>query len=165
MPCGLVCLKLSPTVTGSTPYKNCLLNVVASLEPACDLSALDDQAEMLCAREFNDTMRNMSQRPVGENVWLVLAVIDNVESLLNHSDVWFCHEALPNGNGHLARSWIKAGGCRTHLSSSALSALFDEVVGLTWFKLAKTSYHDALPMGAACELTGSIMLQARTPTL
>ena len=146
------------------PYKNCLLNVVASLEPACDLSALDDQAEVLCAREFNDTMRNMSQRPVGENVGLVLAVIDHVESLLNQSDVWFCHEALPNGNGH----WCGLGSMLAaigHLSSSALSALCEEVVGLTWFKLAKASYHDALPMGAACELTGSIMLQARTPTL
>ncbi|OLQ14446.1 hypothetical protein AK812_SmicGene1377 [Symbiodinium microadriaticum] len=157
------------------PYKNCLFNVVASLEPACDLSNFDEETEMLCARQFNDTMHNMSQTPLGENFCLILDVIDDVENLLSESGRWFCHEALPHGNGHwygLGHDGTRfvlldanAGSYRIHVSSSTLTALCEEVAGLTWFNLAKASYQEALPTGAAHELTGSMMRPAAATSM
>ena len=77
-------------------YKNCLINTIATLCPACDVGAFSDQEEPLSARMFNATRLFDSQRPVSEGYRLVHICKEDILTAppSDSSLVWFGHHPL-----------------------------------------------------------------------
>ena len=80
-------------------YPNCLINVIASLCPACDVSSFLGYDDALSAESFNATIVHSSQRATDAGFRLVhVAHNDLMEP--QPSATFYAHYPLPNGLGH-----------------------------------------------------------------
>ena len=148
-------------------YPNCLINVIASLCPACDASSFQDYDDALSAESFNTTIVHSSQRATDAGFRLVhVAHNDLMEP--QPSATFYAHYPLPNGLGHwyglqylesklISIVDVDAGGRRLDLSCEALSRLLEEDRCSTWFRLDLVSHELPEETGPEYKLQGSMM--------
>ena len=150
-------------------YKNCLINTIATLCPACDVGAFSDQEEPLSARMFNATRLFDSQRPVSEGYRLVHICKEDILTAppSDSSLVWFGHHPLQEGHGH----WFgatqhenvvtlidtTAGRRHLELDIAAWQSLVESDTMTTWFSLKIVPHDSPEEVGPAYELLGSSM--------